>query len=227
MSENSGWPIWSPDNVTIAFEAWQVYGRSRVLARAVDGGSVRELVPLSTIEPFDQTPESWSPDGRVIALYSFGRQSGIGFLQLRRQARTRDQNERSVQWGPRIFRPDGRWGSYASNEPGGTEIFVRSYPDGKTIRQISVDGGIEPVWCQCGELFYRNGNRWMSAKIRTQPDLQWDPPQLTFQTDFIDTPGRSYDVSPDGKRLLVVKRAEPDVRNRINLVVNWTAALSR
>lgn len=64
-------------------------------------------------------------------------------------------------------------------------------------------------------------------KIRSQPELQWDPPQLAFQTDFIDTPGRSYAVSPDGKRLLAVKRAEPDVRNRINLVTNWTEALKR
>ena len=46
-----------------------------------------------------------------------------------------------------------------------------------------------------------------------------------FETDFIDTPGRSYDISPDGKRLLVVKRAEEAARNRINLVVNWTSLL--
>jgi len=67
----------------------------------------------------------------------------------------------------------------------------------------------------------------MSAKIRTTPDLQWDPPRLAFQTDFVDTPGRSYDVSPDGTRLLVVKRAHPDVRDRINLLTNWTRGLDR
>ena len=58
-------------------------------------------------------------------------------------------------------------------------------------------------------------------------DLQRDPPRPAFQIDFIDTPGRSYDVSPDGKRLLVVTRAEPDVRNRINILTNWTEALER
>jgi hypothetical protein len=30
-------------------------------------------------------------------------------------------------------------------------------------------------------------------------------------------------VSPDGVRLLVVKRAQPDIRDRIDLVVNWRA----
>lgn len=75
--------------------------------------------------------------------------------------------------------------------------------------------------------FYRSGNRWFSVRIRTAPRLQWDAPHLRFETDFIDTPGRSYDVSSDGKRLLVVKRTEPDIRTRIDLVLNWTAALPR
>ncbi len=38
---------------------------------------------------------------------------------------------------------------------------------------------------------------------------KWDPPRLVFGTEFIDTPGISYDVSRDGQRLLVVKRARP------------------
>ena len=63
--------------------------------------------------------------------------------------------------------------------------------------------------------------------IRTAPELQWGAPRLRFETDVIDTPGRSYDVSSDGKRLLVVKRAEPDISNRVELVLNWTAALPR
>lgn len=65
----------------------------------------------------------------------------------------------------------------------------------------------------------------MSVKIRTTPELSWEPTQQVFQTDFVDTLGRSYDISPDGKRLLVVKRAQPDIRTRIDLIINWTAAL--
>jgi hypothetical protein len=125
------------------------------------------------------------------------------------------------------FSPDGRWVAYASVETGRTEIFIRSYPDGQTARQVSADGGLEPVWCPSGELFFRNGSRWFSVRIRTAPELQWEAPRLRFQTDFIDTPGRSYDVSSDGRRLLVVKRAEPDVRNRIELVLDWTSMRSR
>jgi serine/threonine-protein kinase len=125
------------------------------------------------------------------------------------------------------FSPDGRWVAYSSTEAGRADIFVRSYPDGKITRQFSPDGGIEPVWCGCGELFYRKGNQWMSSFVRTGPELGWDPPKLAFQTDFIDTSGRSYDVSADGKRLLIVKQAQPDVRSRIHIVTNWTEQLNR
>jgi hypothetical protein len=67
----------------------------------------------------------------------------------------------------------------------------------------------------------------MGAAVRTTPELEWDPPRQVFEaTDFIDTPGRSFSVSPDGRRLLVVKRAQRDVRDRIHVVTNWTSLLA-
>jgi hypothetical protein len=66
----------------------------------------------------------------------------------------------------------------------------------------------------------------VGARVRTALELGFDPPRLVFQTDFIDTPGRSYDISADGQRLLVVKRAEPDIRDRIHVITNWTSRLT-
>ena len=123
------------------------------------------------------------------------------------------------------FSPDGKWVAYMAAAAGRFEIFIRSFPAGDVTRQFSVDGGTEPLWCRCGELFYRKGNRWMAAAVRTTPELGWDPPRQVFQADFIDTPGRSYSVSPDGRRLLVVKHAGRDVRDRIQVVTNWTSLL--
>ncbi len=226
-SEHSGWPVWSPDNASIAFSRWQVQARRGVLTQPADGGSeARELLaPSKDPDPL-MGAASWSPDGRVLALARSGTGSISRFLSLD-GAEVRASITRSNVWAI-DFSPDGRWVAYASDEPGRFEVFVQSYPDGKTVRQISADGGMEPVWCRCGELFWRSGNRWMSVAIRTQPELSWDPPRLAFQVDnFIDTPGRSYDVSPDGKRLLVVKRAEPDERSRIHLITNWKEQVSR
>jgi len=63
----------------------------------------------------------------------------------------------------------------------------------------------------------------MVTHVTTEPALKWDAPKLAFETEFVDTPGRSYAVSPDGQRLLVVKPVEPDRTTAIQVVSNWTA----
>ena len=60
---------------------------------------------------------------------------------------------------------------------------------------------METVWTTSGELFYRHGDRWMSVVITTEPTLSWVARRQVFQTDFVDTLGRSYDVSSDGQSL--------------------------
>jgi hypothetical protein len=115
-----------------------------------------------------------------------------------------------------------------SDETGRFEIWVRSYPDGGTTQQISVDGGVEPLWCEtCDELFYRKGNQWMSSAITLGPELTWESPRAVFETDFIDTHGRSYDVPPDGQRLLVVKTTREPTRTKIHVIHNWFDELKR
>jgi len=219
VGESNGWPIWSPDAHTLAVRVWtDESSGSRVLSVRDDGaGSPREIAGRAA-RPVGAY--SWSPDGKVLALSTLGGGDAMVSFAGAEGAQARATALTFAGHMP-SFSPDGRFVAYTSVETGQTEIFVRSFPDGASGRQISTGGGGEPVWCPCGDLFYRNGNRWMSVTVRTQPDLQWDTPRLRFETDFVDTPGRSYDVSPDGRRLFVVKRATADARTRIGLVVNW------
>ncbi|MHC5112061.1 MAG: hypothetical protein ACYTHJ_19530 [Planctomycetota bacterium] len=89
------------------------------------------------------------------------------------------------------------------------------------VRQISDRGGIEAVWCPSGEIFYRRGDSWMSVAVTTEPTLSWSAPRQVFETDFIDTMGRSYDVSSDGQNLYVVKQPEPPDGSRMHVVTGW------
>ena len=125
------------------------------------------------------------------------------------------------------FSPDGHWLAYESTPTGTVEVYIRSYPEGKVIGQVSAGGGSESRWKATGELFYWNEKGWFSTHISTTPALHWDPPRLVFVSEFVDTPGLSYDVSRDGQRLLIVKRARPVVRSKINIIVNWLDAVSQ
>jgi WD40 repeat protein len=206
-NESYGWPMLRPpDGREVSFASLFPLGN---LIRDVDEGGA----PREWLSP-DLWAESWSPDGKTLALTTLDT-NRIGFAPLEGETQWTD-----IAGWPHGFSPDGQWFAYTKDGV----VWVASYPDGATRRLIS-DSGIETVWCPCGELFYRNGNRWFSTRIATEPDLDFDPPRLVFETDFIDTPGISYDVSPDGQRLLVVKRAEPDVQTKLHVITNWFHAL--
>ena len=102
------------------------------------------------------------------------------------------------------YSPDGKYVAFQSNRgTGADEIYIRAVADGRVSPPFSLDGGAEPQWnLGTGQLFYRTGGKWYGAKVTTDPELQWEGVRLVFDTDFIDTPGMSYDVSPDGARLL-------------------------
>ena len=127
--------------------------------------------------------------------------------------------------------PDGRWIVYSSMRTGRREIRVRSFPEGDFDREISTatGGGMEPVWCrECNEIFYRNGNRWYASKVQFEPEISFGIPQLVFVVPgFVDTAERSFDISRDGKRLLVLRSVNEPTRTKLHLVHNWFAELER
>ena len=129
---------------------------------------------------------------------------------------------------PGHFSPDGRWPAYTSDESGRNEIWIASYPDFDKRSQLSTGGGLEPVWCRFGEIFFRRGNQFFSSAVQSGSNFRATPARLVFEvSDFLDTPGRSYDISSDGQTLYVVKRAEPAVNDQIHVIANWFDELKR
>ena len=129
-----------------------------------------------------------------------------------------------------MFSPDGRWLAYQSDESGRQEIYVRPFPGPGGRWPISTDGGTEPVWARSGrELFYRNGDKMMSAAVETKSTF--GKPKLLFEGHYettIYTLLPNYDVSHDGQRFLMTKSSNQEsVRTQLNLVLNWSEELRR
>ena len=107
------------------------------------------------------------------------------------------------------------------------EAYVRPYPGPGSQWQISNGGGEEPVWSHDGkEIFYRNGTKWMVVNVKAGSDFSATPPRLLFTGPYVNVPGPSYDVGPDGRFVLIEGPPEAPV-TRFNVVLNWFDDLKR
>ena len=80
------------------------------------------------------------------------------------------------------------------------------------------------LWSRDGkELFYRTGQKWMSAAVTLGPEFTAARSRLLFEGPYLMTGAQSYDVSADGRRFLVLERIEPDTApvTHLNVVLNW------
>ena len=113
--------------------------------------------------------------------------------------------------------PDGRWMAYDSTESGQSQIYVRPFPNVADARyQISTGGGRTPAWAPDGhDLFFVNRTEHHGGDGPVDADLQRREsrrscstrPSILLDGRFIGPQGRSrtYDVSRDGQRFLMIK----------------------
>jgi serine/threonine-protein kinase len=141
--------------------------------------------------------------------------------------------------------PNGHWLAYESDESGREEIWVRPFPDVNAGRwQVSTGGGRQPLWARNGrELFFRGSDGSVIAVQVENVDraargagFSWGPPSVVLQgrTYFFYNAGllgRSYDVSSDGQRFLMIEAGSgvdaASERPSIVVVQNWTEELKR
>jgi hypothetical protein len=133
-----------------------------------------------------------------------------------------------------VFSPDGKWMAYQSADlPGPTNVFVRSYPDGGGLRQVSSGGGTMPRWSRRGrELTYLDGKSGMNA-VEVTPEgntLALGKPFKLFDAAAIPAldDATTYDVSADGSRfVMLLTSAKPPERKHVTLVFNFFAEIRK
>ena len=130
--------------------------------------------------------------------------------------------------------PDGQLLAYQSDASGQYEIYVRPFPnveDGQRV--ISRGGGTRPLWSREGhELFYvAPSGRLMSVGVQTAPVLAVGAPEVVFEEGYspslAETPGRNYDISPDGERFLIIQDSKSAGSTEFVVVLNWFEELNR
>jgi len=127
---------------------------------------------------------------------------------------------------------DSRWLAYVSNRGEQANVYVRPFPQADSETQVSVNGGIEPVWSRNRpELYYRNGTGEMVV-VPVLPGAEFvtGPEQVLFsateyRSDFYHA---AYDVTADGQRFAMIRISESgSLDEQLIVVENWFEELKR
>jgi hypothetical protein len=103
------------------------------------------------------------------------------------------------------------------------------------VWQVSTGGGNRPLWAHTGlELFYLSpSGALMRVGVEQGPTWAAGTPTKLLNEDYFSVPGgnagRTYDISPDGQRFLMIKASggSNQPAPQIVIVQNWLEELKR
>ena len=124
-----------------------------------------------------------------------------------------------------MISPDGKWLAWSGDDSGRWEVYVTAFPNGGRKWQISDDGDW-PRWSRDGsEIFYLSADGMLKA---TEVDGSGDTFRVGVTEELFELgafdDGYDFDVTADGQRFLIVKRATPEESGSerpVTLVLNW------
>jgi serine/threonine-protein kinase len=213
-------PVWTPDGKRITFAATRAGKPRSTYWKAADNSGVEE--PLFTTKTH-QHLAGWTPDGQTLISEEMETTFGIYRARIGDAAAVPIIQTPFTEVGAHVS-PDGKWIAYSSNESGAAQVFVQAFPAGGSRIQISTSGGSEPRWARSGrELFYRHGDQMFVVPIEYTPTLRPGTSRALFEGAYarIGWGQANYDVSLDGRRLLMIKGQDEALPTQLRIVVNW------
>ncbi len=216
--------VWSPDGGHVVFDSRRK-GHRDLYAKASDGSEAEEVL---LEDGFDKAPTAWSPDGRFVAYLRASPNRNVWAIPLAGDRKPFPFRETLEEFNelPSAFSPDGRWLATFSTESGRWEVYVSPFPGPGRRTQVSTAGGFDARWSRDGkEIFYLapDGKLMIAAISMSAESLKVEEVKPLFDLPKVGS-RFTYDVSPDGQRILAVTRKETTAP--LTLVTNWPAVVA-
>ena len=225
-------PVWTRDGRRIVYNSSRG-GALNLWWQAADGTGLAERLTTTSNGQF---PTGVTPDGKAVLFNESTPTMGFDLLQVAldgaHQVMPLLQTKFEELNG--VVSPDGRWLAYESSSSGDeSEIYVRPFPNvGGGQSQVSTAGGTKPLWARNGkELFYVGADRSLWRVPVEVSGATWSAgtPMKLFDGRYFNggTAGRTYDVSSDGQRFLMIKAPGADAGVALIVVQHWDEELKR
>ena len=226
-NRNSLEAAWTADGKWVSYLSGSSSGNTGDVWRQPADGSGRAERILHDERPFSE--QVWAPDGSLLARTTTAT-PGLGDILVARPPG--DTVPRPLvsgaysEYSPTVS-PDGRWLAFAGGETGRLEVYVASFANPAVDQRIvSVAGGFAPRWSHRGdELFYIDlQSRMVAARVVRTPTFAVQDTRVLFDASdyFIASQSRrSYDVSADDQRFLMVQRADGARSGTMVVVEHW------
>jgi eukaryotic-like serine/threonine-protein kinase len=234
-------PAWTPDGSRAVFTTWFDGEVGLGWVHRDGSGPVEELIKGGGMRSYERTHPVMLPDASGVIMTGLAPGTTVEdllFVPLVGDRRLEALFQAAgVERNPAIA-PSGRFIAYNSDESGGTEVYVRPFPNvGARKWQISTEGGGGPVWTRGGsEIVYVDGQgRMVAVAVLNDRDGQFDysKPKELFKVGTVGNPGldRGWDVTADGQRFLFTLPAKvaegTETATEMILIQNWTEELRR
>jgi serine/threonine protein kinase/Tol biopolymer transport system component len=228
----AGEPTWSPDGSRFTVTLGLPNSTFRIVTRSSSGTG--ESISLQEL-PSSDSATDWSPDGRYLLTESANVASGDSEISIvpldhREKPHLLPVAKTGTQTSGQ-FSPDGRFIAFTMVANATPQIVVVPFSGGNGMWQASADGGRWPRWSRDGKQLYfvSMRNEMMAVDIHEKGDsievghparlFSFRPSVRIYRLGMI-----GYDVSPDGKRFLLVVADDENIRP-LTVLQNWTSLL--
>jgi eukaryotic-like serine/threonine-protein kinase len=220
-AESNRMPVWSRDGRRIAWVNTAADGTHYLMTRPFNSSASPTSV-WATNSDFP-SPLDWSPDGRHLLLYFYPQEKAkhAGLWTLAPYAGGKGGELQPAITAPNAelvdggaFSPDGR-----STAFGGPALFLQPFPPGGAPRQLTPSPAARPRWSPDGRAIYfwsPSTNQLMSVDVRSSASKPLFP--VSFSRSAVTLP---YDISPDGRRFLLIEPLDDPTGTPISVLLNW------
>jgi eukaryotic-like serine/threonine-protein kinase len=210
-------PVWLPGEKALVYSTSEG-GFPHLVRRDLETGTDASLLPVSGF----QLAQDVSLDGSSLLYTESGTVSKLPLSGLGNPVPVLPPgfNIRNV-----AFSPDGKYVTFISDELGPAgDAYVAPFPGPGARVRISSGGATALRWNRrTATIFFADGERRLwSVPVSTNPVLRVGAPTLLFTA-----PSGSFDVFPDGKRILVQVPEVSADELPLTVIVNWPAATAR